>query len=36
MIEDIIAVHIDDDISFEVKSVGEIRKAGRAVLGEIV
>ena len=26
MIEDIIAVHIDDDISFELKSVGEIRE----------
>ena len=26
MIEDIIAIHIDDDISFELKSVGEIRE----------
>jgi predicted nucleotidyltransferase component of viral defense system len=26
MIEDIIAVHIDDDISFELKSIGEIRE----------
>ena len=26
MIKDIIAVHIDDDISFELKSVGEIRE----------